>query len=228
MITKICGCGKEFKTYPCLANRIKNCSKECRTKYRKRKWSDKRIKLVCKCGKEFLVYPYRLSGRKGDGRARFCSTQCSGKYGNWFGKNIGKKIPKGSLAKMGDKNPIRIHGIQPEHLKKLQEGAKKYQDSIRVSKEHKRIVKKILDYKRKATIKGQFTPEEWIKLKEKYHFICPACGKKENEMKWNKLTVDHIIPLSKDGTNTIENIQPLCLSCNCKKHNNHSKKYEII
>ncbi len=41
-----------------------------------------------------------------------------------------------------------------------------------------------------------------------------GCGYKEPEI---KLTLDHVIPLSKGGRNIIDNIQPLCLACNDSK-----------
>ena len=62
---------------------------------------------------------------------------------------------------------------------------------------------------------GYHTLGEWEILKAQYNWICPCCKKKETKI---VLTEDHIIPLSRGGSDNIENIQPLCKSCNCKKH----------
>lgn len=70
---------------------------------------------------------------------------------------------------------------------------------------------------RRARIKGNggsFTVEEWNTLVALYKHRCAECGRSEPEI---KLTVDHIIPVCEGGHNGIENIQPLCGSCNSRK-----------
>lgn len=57
-----------------------------------------------------------------------------------------------------------------------------------------------------------FTANEWRQLCEYYNNTCLCCGCNDCQ-----LTPDHVIPLSKSGSGMIENIQPLCLTCNLKK-----------
>ena len=58
---------------------------------------------------------------------------------------------------------------------------------------------------------GSFTDNEWQSLCQKYDDRCLCCEKKK------PLEADHIIPVSEGGSSDIENIQPLCRSCNSRK-----------
>lgn len=68
---------------------------------------------------------------------------------------------------------------------------------------------------------GDFTVREWIELCEVYGNVCLCCRRAES------LEVDHVIPLSRGGSNSIANIQPLCRSCNRKKYT-HTTDYREI
>ena len=99
---------------------------------------------------------------------------------------------------------------------------------IKAREWRKKNIDKVLFWNKKRILAnrnviGIHTWQEWQNLKEKHKYRCVLCGINESEFgkKWgnhfSKLTEDHIIPINKGGTDYIENIQPLCISCNARK-----------
>lgn len=72
-------------------------------------------------------------------------------------------------------------------------------------------------HRRRARIRSagpSFTAAQWAELKHQYNYTCLCCKRREPEI---KLVPDHVIPLGPPGTGRIENIQPLCETCNKRK-----------
>lgn len=69
---------------------------------------------------------------------------------------------------------------------------------------------------RLRNVGGRITAKEWRDLCSKYDNKCLCCGRSDV-----KLSLDHVLPISKGGTNTIDNAQPLCISCNSSKRDKH-------
>ena len=121
---------------------------------------------------------------------KFCSKECYSKFQK--GRSNGQKGKK--YPERQGKNNLRWKGGYERTLWRNR---------------RRRMIRK--------NIEGFHTLEEWEELKKKCNYTCQKCGKQEPEI---KLTEDHIIPITKDGTTDyIENIQPLCLICNPSKGN---------
>lgn len=61
---------------------------------------------------------------------------------------------------------------------------------------------------------GSHTDQEWQEVLAAAGRACLACRRTEAEVKIER---DHVVPLAKGGTDDIDNIQPLCRSCNANK-----------
>ena len=64
---------------------------------------------------------------------------------------------------------------------------------------------------RKSTAQGSFTSAEWLALVEQYGGRCAYRGEA------GPLHADHRTPLSRGGSNFIDNIIPACRRCNLEK-----------
>ena len=98
----------------------------------------------------------------------------------------------------------------------------KWKDGRSKDINHLRLLRRLHKHKRRGL--GEIHSELWENLKSRYSFTCPACARSEPQL---TLTIDHIIPISKGGTNDLSNLQPLCRSCNSRKMT-MVKKYPLV
>ncbi len=56
------------------------------------------------------------------------------------------------------------------------------------------------------------TAKQWVDKRNEYDQRCAYCFRKPK-----RLTLDHVVPLIRGGSNAIENCVPACRSCNCSK-----------
>jgi len=122
-----------------------------------------------------------------------------------------------------DNPEIRIKKVA--HLKELRNTDENYRKEY--NRKHREYVKEKYHndfdfyenirgyFQRRRAVKrgngGSFSEAEWLTLCGLAKDRCLSCGKQE------KLTVDHVIPVTSQGNSDIQNIQPLCHSCNSKK-----------
>lgn len=99
-----------------------------------------------------------------------------------------------------------------ERKRKFNEYRNKWWKSL--PQERRRMLTKNKHVKREYRTKQKLDYREWENLKLYYGNRCLCCLRAEPEI---RLTVDHIVPISRGGKHEIANLQPLCLPCNISK-----------
>jgi hypothetical protein len=135
------------------------------------------------------------------------------------GKKFGTPFPKGNIPWNKNTKGLIKHN---KGCYKPGDESPNWKGGVSIGKNRKIYyqIKTLERLARKKNAKGSFTLDEWQRLTELSVKSCVCCGRREPEI---KLTIDHIKPLIYGGSNSIDNIQPLCLSCNCKKNTKEIK-----
>lgn len=95
-----------------------------------------------------------------------------------------------------------------EVISRSKKWAEKNADKVRVAKANNRRRRRAA----KNAGKGHFTVEEFDALCSAYGYACLCCGVTDRI-----LEADHVVPLTRGGSDEISNIQPLCGECNRRK-----------
>jgi 5-methylcytosine-specific restriction endonuclease McrA len=74
--------------------------------------------------------------------------------------------------------------------------------------------------RRVAKYEGVVTAKDWFQILKENQNKCVYCGRSKV-----KLTMDHVIPISKGGKHEPSNVLPACLSCNIRKGSKTMKEF---
>lgn len=101
---------------------------------------------------------------------------------------------------------------RPEVRAKRNEDSRLHKQAKYKFDEEYRVAELIRCHNRRALVsETTLTPLEWLSIVEQFNHYCAYCGTRHN------LTMDHIVPISKGGKTTADNIVPACSSCNSSK-----------
>lgn len=186
-------------------------------------------KKCTKCKKSKSIYNFHKDNSRKDNLFPWCKSCVSKHTKEWYLKNDNKVADRVREWRRNNPDKKKAQDIKwrKNNIKKARESGLRWFYKTRVlhprpKNPFSRLEMK-LKYQRDRVAKqkgsnGKITTKEWQDLKEFYNYTCLCCKRKEPEI---KLTLDHVFPLSLGGKHSIENVQPLCFSCNCKKNAKH-------
>lgn len=191
-------CHKPFSRPLSQKSIARFCSKDCKDAHKQR-----RVERVCpQCGKHFERKPSKQS--------EFCSRQCRAisRRNRVFLSCQHCGIP---FERPASEKHLQFCSTTCAGLAKTGPGTPAEKATAR-------------RHERRAAIKGapinDLSAAQWREIKAAYGYRCVYCPAdcKQCRQKTHKLTQEHITPISKQGSNTVSNVVPACLSCNSRKN----------
>jgi len=123
-----------------------------------------------------------------------------------------RKYAERSRSWYQETRPVRLEAVRryraehPEYLVRKNEYEKMHPEKRRIRENRRRAIKR--------NAPGSHTIREFYGLCESLHWRCVYCGTAVTK---KTVSQDHKIPLSRGGSDSIENIAPSCRSCNFHK-----------
>lgn len=234
-VTKLCErCHRPFEVPCARKDTARYCSKKCPAAVNHRAASPDTIFKCTECGVPVRAanFPRSRTGR----RARRCGA-CAGREPDaykaamrrhyeanketvkersraWAKANEAKN--KARQQQWRTANPERVRASRVAAQERDPEWAAKERARGKIYRQTHKEQLRATGHRaraRRMQAEGSWTKTEWDALCAFYGNRCLGCLKTGV-----RLHVDHVVPLRKGGTNYIWNLQPLCHSCNSRKH----------
>lgn len=196
------------------------------------KWGKARWLCQCDCGVEKIIVVSSL--RNGDSQSCGCLRKeniverCKGTH---HSEETCKKISEANSnpsdetrKKLSESAKVRFENSENHPMfgvHRFGKDAPGYKHGLCGTKEYQRASCR----KRRALKHNAEGTHTITDLKYIYDHQKGICGKCREYIPFEKMTVDHIIPLTWGGSNYASNIQLLCKPCNCSKGNHNDIDY---
>lgn len=159
------------------------------------------IKYCYRCQNWRGLFDYRKDRTKADGLQNSCTPCQKTMQANWYQRNKEKAYHSHRAYKQA--NPELFRAYERNYRRQHPEAVK--------ARKHRRRA-------RLAAAEGTITARD-IRLLFSLYPVCLCCGAIDN------LTIDHVVPITKGGDNSLHNAQTLCHRCNSSKRDRHSTDY---
>ena len=137
-----------------------------------------------------------------------------GKYGVQYNCKV---CMKAYLAKYYAENREKLSARHAKYRAENAELHRARASRWRAENREKRRAQKQRRRAKKRNAPGTFTASDWKAKIAYYGYKCIYCGVEKHETPQGWLTCEHLIPLSRGGSNWPSNLAPSCTSCNSSK-----------